>query len=174
MKKLTALISALVLLLSFCACTDQAGGTPSESTSPDPTASQAVNGGPVQNTDSVETPSATPTEKTDTPEPSEEPSSAVSESPEVTSTPAPTPTVQPTQTPTSEPTSSADLKAIAIELSERRAPVSELYAAIGQPISSDYAPGCLEPDSEDGELIYDGFVVYTVRTATREYVYDVL
>ena len=74
----------------------------------------------------------------------------------------------------SETPSTADLISIALELSERRAPVSELYEAIGQPISSDYAPGCVEPGSEDGELIYDGFTVYTVRTSTREYVYDVL
>ena len=51
--------------------------------------------------------------------------------------------------------------------------VTELYAAIGTPISSNYSPGCLEPNYEDGELVYPRFVVYTVRTAEREYVYDV-
>lgn len=40
--------------------------------------------------------------------------------------------------------------------------VSELIDAIGEPISSDYAPGCLGP-GEDGELKYDGFTVYTYR-----------
>ena len=125
MKKLTALISALALMFLLCACSGEAGGTPSESVSQTPAASQAVSDGPIQNT------------------------------------------AGPVETP-------ADPKAIAIELSERRAPVSELYAAIGEPIFADYEPGCLEPDSEDGELHYDGFVVYTVRTATREYVYDVL
>lgn len=40
--------------------------------------------------------------------------------------------------------------------------VSELIDAIGEPISSDYAPGCLG-SGEDGELKYDGFSVYTYR-----------
>ena len=128
MKKLTALISALALLLLLCACSDQAGGTPSESPSQTPAPSQAVSDGPVQDTDK---PSVTP---------------------------------------------AADPKAVAIELSERRAPVSELYAAIGQPIFSDYAPGCLAEgeNGEDGELHYDGFIVYTGRSSTQEeFVYDV-
>lgn len=138
MKKPTALISAFALLF-LCACS-QAEGTPSQSTSQPPAASQAVSDEPVRDTG---TPSA-PADETDTPAPS-------------------------------QGLSTEEMKAIAIELSERRAPVSELYAAIGQPISTpDYAPGCIEPDSEDGELHYDGFVVYTVRTATQEYVYDVL
>ena len=98
------------------------------------------------------------------------PSESVSQAPEASQTVSDGP-VQNTEDPVETPT---DPKAIAIELSERRAPVSELYAAIGEPSFSDYAPGCIEPDSEDGELHYDGFVVYTVRTATREYVYDVL
>ena len=163
MKKLTALISALALLLSFCACSDQAEGTPSESVSPSPAASQ----GPVLTS---ETPSAAPTEKTEPSQPGVEPSAVPTEKTET-----PEPSVEPSAAPTETGTglSTAEMIAIANELKERHAPVSELYAAIGQPNFSDYAPGCLEPDSEDGELHYDGFVVYTVRTATREYVYDV-
>lgn len=88
------------------------------------------------------------------------------------SAPAPDPKPDPAPAPEPDPVPAADPKATAQGLIGR--PVSELYAAIGKPISSDYAPGCLEPDSEDGELVYNGFVVYTVRTATREYVYDVL
>ena len=40
--------------------------------------------------------------------------------------------------------------------------VEDLYALIGEPISSDYAPSCLGP-GEDGNLYYDGFTVYTYR-----------
>ena len=146
MKKLTALISALSLLLFLCACSDPgAESTGNTGASPDPAASQAVSDGPVLNTAGpVETP--TPGGESEGPEPSEE-------------------------------LSTEELKAIAIELSERRAPVSELYAAIGQPISSDYAPGCLAEgeNGEDGELYYDGFIVYTGRSSTQEeFVYDVL
>lgn len=50
--------------------------------------------------------------------------------------------------------------------------VSELYALIGQPSSSDYAPSCLV-DGEDGMLYYDGFVVYTTRENGVETVYYV-
>ena len=42
------------------------------------------------------------------------------------------------------------------------ADVSALYAAIGRPASSDYAPSCLGT-GEDGNLYYDGFTVYTYR-----------
>lgn len=50
--------------------------------------------------------------------------------------------------------------------------VSELYALIGKPNSSDYAPSCLV-DGEDGMLYYDGFVVYTTREGDVETVYYV-
>ena len=41
-------------------------------------------------------------------------------------------------------------------------PVSALYAAIGYPSSSDYAPSCIGA-GEDGNLYYNGFTVYTYR-----------
>ena len=50
--------------------------------------------------------------------------------------------------------------------------ISELYALIGEPESSDYAPSCLV-DGEDGSLYYDGFVVYTTREGDVETVYYV-
>ena len=163
MKKPTALISVLALLLALSACSGQVGGAPSQSVPPETEAvSQPVSQTPTQDIPPSETPepSAAPTEGPESPAPSEEvpPSDDVPE------------TSAPIQTP--QPTPAADLKAIAESLINH--PVSELYAAIGQPISADYAPGCVEPGSEDGELVYDGFTVYTVRTATREYVYDVL
>ena len=51
--------------------------------------------------------------------------------------------------------------------------ISELYAAIGQPQKTDYAPSCLV-DGEDGILYYDGFEVYTNKVGEKETVYDVL
>ena len=51
--------------------------------------------------------------------------------------------------------------------------ISELYALIGEPASSDYAPSCLEEGGEDGSLYYDGFVVYTIRVGDVETVYYV-
>lgn len=46
--------------------------------------------------------------------------------------------------------------------------VEELYQLIGQPNSSDYAPSCLVEGGEDGMLYYDGFVVYTIKSADGE------
>lgn len=51
-------------------------------------------------------------------------------------------------------------------------PIEDLYAQIGEPESSDYAPSCMG-DGEDGMLIYDGFIVYTYREGDTETVYDV-
>ena len=51
--------------------------------------------------------------------------------------------------------------------------VSSMIAAIGEPNSRSYAPSCLG-EGEDGELIYDGFTVYTYREDGSETVEDVL
>lgn len=50
--------------------------------------------------------------------------------------------------------------------------VSELYAAIGEPMDSSYATSCIG-DGDDGELYYDGFTVATYRDGDRETVRDV-
>lgn len=47
--------------------------------------------------------------------------------------------------------------------------VEELISLIGEPVSADYAPSCLNPGvGEDGNLYYDGFVVYTYREGEME------
>ena len=51
-------------------------------------------------------------------------------------------------------------------------PVADLIAAIGEPISAEYAPSCLG-SGEDGELTYDGFTVYTYKEGDTETVNDV-
>jgi hypothetical protein len=56
--------------------------------------------------------------------------------------------------------SAAEKKAIAEGYIDRA--VEDLIAAIGQPESSDYAPSCLG-EGDDGNLYYDGFIVYTYR-----------
>ena len=205
MKKLTALISALALLLALCACSGQAaGGAKSGDASPEPGSAsypmeEGQDAGAIPPVTPVVEPNAPkPDEEVQPPDTSEPPADASAFDPAPEPPPAlsskPGPTQRPSQTqrpdqtqkppqiqkpdqtqgsdPAEEPAPNADPKATAQSLIGR--PVSELYAAIGKPISSDYAPGCLEPDSEDGELVYSGFTVYTVRTAAREYVYDVL
>lgn len=67
-------------------------------------------------------------------------------------------------------TAATDLKALAESCIGKD--ISELYALIGEPASSDYAPSCLV-DGKDGMLYYDGFVVYTTREGDVETVYYV-
>lgn len=50
--------------------------------------------------------------------------------------------------------------------------VNELIAVIGEPISRSYATSC-GGEGEDGELVYDGFTVYTFRNGDTEIVKDV-
>ena len=64
-------------------------------------------------------------------------------------------------------TTAADLKALAESCIDR--PVAELYALIGEPESADYAPSCLG-EGEDGNLVYEDFVVYTYREGEEEVV----
>ena len=89
-----------------------------------------------------------------TPVPAPEPAAAT---PEPSAEPEPEPSAEP------EPESGSDAKAAAEALIG--SDVSELYEAIGYPVSSSYAPSCLG-DGEDGELIYDGFTVYTFKAAS--------
>ena len=88
---------------------------------------------------------------------------------ETTPTAVETPTETTPETETVE--TAADLKALAESCIDKD--VSELYALIGQPNSSDYAPSCLVQGGEDGMLYYDGFVVYTTREGDVETVYYV-
>lgn len=50
--------------------------------------------------------------------------------------------------------------------------VSELYDAIGKPESVSYASSCLG-SGEDGELVYNGFTVYTYKEGDSEVVQNV-
>lgn len=51
--------------------------------------------------------------------------------------------------------------------------IAALYDAIGEPTDSSYAPSCLKPGGEDGELYYNGFTVATIREGDKEIVWDV-
>ena len=80
------------------------------------------------------------------------------------------PTAAPTEVPT-EAAPAADQKSLAESCVDKD--ISELYALIGEPASSEYAPSCLVEGGEDGSLYYDGFVVYTTREGDVETVYYV-
>ena len=93
--------------------------------------------------------------------------------PKVEATVAVEETAAPTEVPTEaapEAAPAADQKTLAESCIEKD--ISELYALIGEPTSSEYAPSCLV-EGEDGALYYDGFVVYTTREGDVETVYYV-
>ncbi len=52
--------------------------------------------------------------------------------------------------------------------------VEELYKAIGYPEFQDYGPSCLEPGTEEGQLDYKGFSVFTRIKDGVETITDVL
>lgn len=81
--------------------------------------------------------------------------------------PAPT-EPDPTEPPETQPTDS-EMSDFELAMTCLDLPVEDLYALIGEPESSDYAPSCLNPDvGEDGNLYYDGFIVYTYREGDVE------
>ena len=148
--KRTALLALTALVLLLCACTK----TPAQPT-PAPTAAPA--------TEAPATATPVPTEAPTTPDPTPEPTPTATPEPTPGPTPEPTPapTPQPTPEPTDAPAMSAEEKKDLAEGYIDR-DVEELYAAIGEPDYSDYAPSCLG-EGDDGNLYYDGFIVYTYR-----------
>ena len=85
---------------------------------------------------------------------------------DVSAEPAPVESAAPSESaPEETPDGEASLLDTAKEYEGR--PVEDLIAAIGEPVSSDYAPSCLG-EGEDGNLYYDGFTVYTYRDDTGE------
>ena len=110
-----------------------------------------------------------PAAPAETPAPAEQTEAPAEPAPvEETAEPAPAETPAPEQT--EAPAPDADLLALAETFVGR--PVSELIAAIGDPLATDYAPSCLGP-GEDGELTYEGFTVYTYREGDTELVEEV-
>lgn len=74
------------------------------------------------------------------------------------------------QTENTTPKSPEEMYSIAETYLERD--VDDLIAVIGEPQSRSYATSC-GGEGEDGELVYDGFTVYTFRTDDYEIVKDV-
>lgn len=104
-------------------------------------------------------------------------------------TPVPT-AVPATAAPTAEPTAATDVPDATAEpvqevpadtaaetvekiLSMKDQPVEDLYALVGEPLSSEYGSSCLVMGGKDGILEYDGFTVYTlVQPDGTETIYD--
>ena len=136
MKKLLTLILAVLMLLSMAACgTMEQPGADGEN---DPAVTEPKNAEPNAEN---------------------EPADAEKNAPADAEPDAPQ-NVEPQQPAESQPAAVSADKATAAGYVG--ADVSALYAAIGRPASSDYAPSCLGT-GEDGNLYYDGFTVYTYR-----------
>ena len=151
MKQLLALTIAVCLVLGLCACGN--GTTPVEtSRSAEPDVTPGVPTPPPPES----TPAATP-EPTAAPEVTEDPAEpAQTDAPVTTEAP-----VVQTQAPVETPAPAADPKTVAESYIGQN--IAGLYAAIGYPQYTDYAPSCLGEGGEDGNLYYDGFIVYTYR-----------
>lgn len=85
-------------------------------------------------------------------------------------------TAEPEPAETEEPAAAGlDEEKYQIALGLIDASVEELYDAIGYPEYQDYGPSCLgEPGSEDGQLDYEGFSVFTLVQDGVETIVDVL
>jgi hypothetical protein len=90
---------------------------------------------------------------------------------EPATTTTPVTTTQPmneTTPSTQEPTTEPGEDAFSLAESCIGKSVDELIALIGEPESSDYAQSCLVEGAQDGNWYYDGFTVYTLKTADGE------
>ena len=164
MKKALVLVLALALIACLGGCGSESG----ESAAPETAAPESTA------PESAAPESETPESESPVPE-SEAPESEVPES-EAPVSPAPESSAPVAETPAAE-TAAPEIQSpdspapeIAADPAAQKetamgfvdSPVSALYAAIGYPSSSDYAPSCIGA-GEDGNLYYNGFTVYTYR-----------
>ena len=146
---LAGLCLLCVLLLIGC-------GSTAPAAAPAETAAPAESAAPVETEAPAETPA--PSAEPD-PEPSAEPVATLPDAGLVHDT-------------TASPSPSEALFELAKGYVDK--PLAELQAEIGEPVSSNYVSSCLIPGGEDGELHYDGFTVYTVKSGDSETVQDVI
>ena len=154
MKKnliLAGLCLLCALLLIGCGST-----APAASPAPAETAAPAESAAPVETEAPAETPAPSAAPE---PEPSTEPVATLPDAG----------LVRDTET---SPSPSEELFELAKGYVDK--PLAELQAEIGEPVSSNYVSSCLIPGGEDGELHYDGFTVYTVKSGNSETVQDVI
>ena len=146
---LAGLCLLCVLLLIGC-------GSTAPAAAPAETAAPAESAAPVETEAPAETPAPSAEPE---PEPSAEPVATLPDAGLVHDT-------------TASPSPSEALFELAKGYVDK--PLAELQAEIGEPVSSNYVSSCLIPGGEDGELHYDGFTVYTVKSGDSETVQDVI
>lgn len=172
MKKITValllVVSMLMVLCAGCGSSDAPAASVSATMAPtaEPTSPPELTAEPE--------PTAEPVEETAEPakeeeEPAEEEEEPVEEKP-AQSTGANSgnnsnsnsqPEKEEKPEPTAEPEPEVDKYEVASGMTG--SPVSDLYAAIGEPNGSEYTASCLMPTGEDGLLYYDDFTVSTIK-----------
>lgn len=174
MKRIALVFMAALLSLA-CACGKTAGNAaPGATDTPQIVTASADQAASDQAVPNTTVPKAT-TEVTDAPAETVEPEAVITPDKPVISEPTGTETKSspvvvdiPAETvPPAEETGGTGTDAKATAMNYIGQPVSALFAAIGCPASSDYAPSCLG-DGEDGNLYYDGFMVYTHKDGGSE------
>ncbi len=89
------------------------------------------------------------------------------------------PAVEPTEPPAEvevaaeEEPESNTAETVARILKMKGQPVEDLIEWLGEPISREYSSSCLIDGGQDGQLVYEGFTVYTlVQADGTETIYD--
>ena len=169
MKKITvALLLVVSMLMVLCAgCGSSDAPAASVSATMAPTAEPTVEPEPTAEPEPTEEPveeTAEPVEE----EPAEEEEEPVEEEKPAQSTNSNSgnnsnsqPKEEEKPEPTAEPEPEVDKYEVASGMAG--SPVSDLYAAIGEPNGSEYTASCLMPTGEDGLLYYDDFTVSTIK-----------
>ena len=89
-------------------------------------------------------------------------------------TPAAVPTEAPKETPAPEQNEKSQIAETVAKVKKMKGqPVADLIELLGEPISKEYSSSCLIEGGQDGQLVYDGFIVYTlVQKDGTETIYD--
>ena len=168
---LIAVLTLVLLLLCGCGAADQSGAVQPAPAAPDPAPASRIatrvitddgvillesGAAALSQTSPAETPVPASAQEP-LPDPSVPAVSvpAETDAPEFSDEPAPERTPEPTADPAAAERIQAARSCIG-------GTTAALYAAIGYPMTSDYASSCLG-SGLDGNLYYDGFTVYTYR-----------
>ena len=173
---LAAGIAALLLLASCANGTQESD--PAESAAPASVSNAAASDADSPSVSEEAPAPLSPAEDPETPDAGsdETPNDAEDESPaevpEETPDETPAPPAEEEPAPEEKPAAPTPEEALKIAMGYVGQPAADLIAVIGEPGDKDYAPSCMGP-GEDGNLYYDGFIVYTYLEDGEETIQDV-
>ena len=175
MKKILSLILFLLISVSlFAACSSRDSATPSEDGTSISEPDSAEETDPSSETEGQSSPETVLPESVETGEESVTLTGSELEpetdEPETDEPDTETEGAESEESATEGPVEELDPRALAFQCIGKS--VDELYAAIGYPNDSLYAPSCMG-DGDDGELYYSWFTVITYREGGVETVVDV-